>query len=114
MPQTFNFHEYTLDSGTAVAVKISSSAAGAAGCGWGSPSDAVPMAPKGLRMRQVYVLHAATGRKRAIPVATVAAYGALTSAGGTMTLPDDNSAAGTSWIVTSGRGEHLTVPHLIH
>lgn len=115
MAQTFNYHRYTNNAGGFYAVKVGSSAVEAIGTGWAAASAADPPAPKGFHPRVVYFLHPGTQRKRAVPVATPAAYAALREPGhAAVSLPDDNALIGPDWNIIGGREERHKVPHLIH
>lgn len=110
----YNYYRYTRNAGGFVAIKLGSSAAGAAGTGFVAASATDPPAPYGFRPRVVYVLHPATQRKRAIPVATAAAFAALTAGGQSLSLPELGDVDGEDWNVIGGRDERVPVPHLIH
>ena len=115
MAQTFDYFQYTDNSGATWSVKVGSSATQAAGLGWGSHSNADPGIPKGSRLRAVYFLHPATQRKRAVPCATPAAFAALKAPGHAgVSLPDDNQLIGDTWNVIGGREEKIPTVHLIH
>jgi hypothetical protein len=114
MAQQFNYYRYTDNNAANWAVKVSSSAAGATGLGWGAPSAADPAAPKGFHPRVVYFLEPATQRKRAVPCATPAAFAALRAPGhAAVSLPDDNALVGPDWTVIGGREERFKTPHVI-
>jgi hypothetical protein len=113
--QTFDYFRYTDNNGGHWAVKVGSSATGATGLGWGSPSAADPPIPKGARLRMVYFLHPASQRKRAVPCGTPAAFAALKASGASpVSLPDDNQLVGDTWNAIGGREEKLPTVHLIH
>ena len=112
---TYNYYRYTRDDGTTFhALKVGSSAAGAAGTGFGAASAADPPAPYGFHPRVVYVLHPASQRKRAVPVATPTAFAALTAGGQSISMPELTDIDGEDWEVIGGRGERAPVAHLIH
>lgn len=112
---TYNYHRYTRNNGTTFhAIKLGSSASGATGLGFGAASATDPPAPYGFRPRIVYVLHPATQRKRAVPVATPAAFATLTAGGQSISMPELGDIDGEDWNVIGGRDERAPVPHLIH
>lgn len=112
---TFNYHRYTRNDGvTFHAIKVGSSASGASGTGWGAPSAADGPAPYGFHPRVVYVLHPASGRKRAVPVATPAAFAALLAGGQSISMPELTDIDGEDWEVMGRREERGPVVHLIH
>ena len=111
---TYNYYRYTRNDGSFCAIKIGSSAAGATGLGWGAASATDDPAPYGFRPRRVYVLHPATQRKRAVPVATPAAFATLQAGGVSISLPELTDVDGETWNVVGGREEHAPAPHIIH
>jgi hypothetical protein len=112
--QQFNYYRYTDNAGNFHAVKVSSSAVGATGLGWGAPSAADPPAPKGFHPRVVYFLEPVSQRKRAVPCATPAAFAALRAPGAAaVSLPDDNLLIGLNWNVIGGREERFRNVHLL-
>ena len=115
MAQTFDYHRYVDNNANNYAVRVSSSAVGATGFGWGAASAADPAPPKGFHPRVVYMYHPATKRKRAIPCGTPAAFAALRAPGhAAVSLPDDNQLIGDDWTIVGGREERFRTPHLIH
>ena len=116
MARTYNYFAYTRDDGeTVCSIRLADDIADSAGLGFGGPSAANPPPPLHHKPRQVYLLHPATGRKRAVSVATPAAYGALLNTpGATVSLFSVTEAAAQNWGVVGGRGERVRPPHLIH
>jgi hypothetical protein len=111
---TYNYYRYTRNDGSFCAIKLGSSAAGASGTGFGSPSAADDPAPYGFHPRVVYVLHTASQRKRAVPVATPAAFATLTAGGASISMPELGDIDGEDWEVIGKREERSPVVHLIH
>lgn len=114
---TFNYYAYTRNDGaTLYSVKVRSDVAAVAALGWGAPSAANPARPFGFRVRKVYSRDPATGRRRADPVATPAAFAALLAGGQTVALEEIGAAAATTYNVEGGREEGFKrgAPHLIH
>src|ERR687886_914345 len=115
---TFNYYTYTRDDGTtAYSTKVRSDIVGVAALGWGAPASTAPKKPAGFRLRVVYARDRTTGRRRALPVATQAAYRTLTpDTGGQVVALADIGATGTvDWSVEGGRPEGFRrgVPHAI-
>lgn len=111
---TYDYYRYTRNDGTFCAIKVGSSAAGAAGTGFAAASAADPPAPYGFHPRVVYVLHPASGRKRAVPVATPAAFAALLAGGQSISMPELTDVDGEDWEVMGRREERAPVVHRIH
>lgn len=114
---TFNYYRYTRNDGaTNYAVKVRSDVASTGGLGWGAPSAADPPRPFGFRLRRVYSRDPATGRRRADPVATPAAFAALLAGGQQLNLQDVGVVGSVVFNVEGGREEGFSrgAPHLIH
>lgn len=114
---TFNYFRYTRNDGvTNYAVKVRSDVAGVGGLGWGAASAADPPRPAGFRLRKIYSRDPTTGRRRADPVATPAAFAALLAGGQNILLEDVGIAGTVQFNVEGGREEGFRrgAPHLIH
>jgi hypothetical protein len=116
MPRTFNYFSYTANDGaTEYSVKIADDIGDTVGLGWGAPDASNPAPTLGFRPRRVYVRHPASGRNRAVPVGTPAAYAALVNTpGSTISLFSVTEAAAQTWNVRGGREEKFRTPNLIH
>lgn len=108
----YGYYKYTTDRGDEYNVRLSTQFGGLARLGFGAYDDALPIIPKGWKMRYALFVNAASGRRRKIPVGAIAAdiwSGAETD----VSLAVIGSATPVVFTITALRGEQWDIAHAV-